>query len=594
VQVVIRPDIKWSDGTQLTIDDVIYTFIDMPMELRAKGCPDAWWQPTVDRIAGFFRLDAYTVEILLDVNTYLGANWIAGNIVIPKHIWQPYIATHTIAEITGDFSGQPEMLIGTGPFLYVENTPSTVLMVRNPLYHSTMPTEPIKFEALSSGSLHGILTEAIVPSTQITPRKIYADYNNVGHARITVPVANLDTQNANGIFLTIELVKPNHSVDIMQENTNLVLTPGQVALESFDLNSLGIGEHAVRVTVEIVNGTFHDWVEANQPAERRQMILGPRTTEQNFTVVGNITTVLSVDPSETHVTGGYGFSVDVRMDNVTDLYAFDVRLYFNTTLLQAVQLDEGSFLRSGGDTYVVKNVINATEGYVRFAETLLSVENGVNGTGTLFSVTFATTVGVIGNCSVTFGNTILSDSQANPIDHAKQDGTVIVSEVQIIEHPVTVNETEYIIQTVSSSTVSTGENFVYDDAEKTLDFNVTGPPGTQGFCDLVIPKELMSGTFAILVNGKPVAYTQTVNATHCFLHFTYNHSTDHIEILLTIRGDLNGDRIVNIVDLVIVALAFDSTPGGLHWNPVADARRDGLINILDIVIVAIAFGEEYS
>jgi len=51
---------------------------------------------------------------------------------------------------------------------------------------------------------------------------------------------------------------------------------------------------------------------------------------------------------------------------------------------------------------------------------------------------------------------------------------------------------------------------------------------------------------------------------------------------------------VNIVDLVIVALAFDSTPGELHWNPVADARRDGLINILDIVIVAIAFGEIYS
>jgi len=596
ITITIRPDVVWSDGHPFDVDDVIYTFVEMPPALRAKGCPDVWWQPTLDQIAGFYKLDDYTVQVLMKVNAMWAMNWVVGNIIVPKHIWQPLIAdpAHTVAYISGDFSGEPAVLVGTGPFLFVENTPNTVLMVRNPLYHSTMPTEPIKFEALSSGSLHGILTEAIVPSTQITPRKIHADYNNVGHARITVPVANLDTQNVNGIFLTIELVKPDQSVDILQENTNLVLTPGQVALESFDLNSLGIGEHTLRVTVEIVNGTFHDWVEANQPSERRQMILGPRTTEQNFTVVGNTTTILSVDPSETHVTNGFGFSLDVKMDNVTDLYAFDVRLYFNTTLLQAVQLNEGPFLRSGGDTFVVKSVINATEGYVRFASTLLSAENGVNGTGMLFSITFATTEGVIGNCSVTFGNTVLSDSQANPIDHAKHDGTVIVSEVQTIEHPVTVNQIEYIIQTVSSSTVSTGENFVYDDAEKTLDFNVTGPQGTQGFCDLVIPKELMSGTFAVLVNGMPVAYIQTENATHCFLHFTYNHSTDHIEIVLTIPGDLNGDRVVDIFDLVIVAVAYDSTPGGLHWNPVADARRDGLIDIFDIVIVAKEFGNKYS
>jgi hypothetical protein len=41
-------------------------------------------------------------------------------------------------------------------------------------------------------------------------------------------------------------------------------------------------------------------------------------------------------------------------------------------------------------------------------------------------------------------------------------------------------------------------------------------------------------------------------------------------------------------------VAYDSTPGGLHWNPVADARRDGLIDIFDIVIVAKEFGNKYS
>jgi hypothetical protein len=289
-----------------------------------------------------------------------------------------------------------------------------------------------------------------------------------------------------------------------------------------------------------------------------------------------------------------GFNLNIDVADVTELYAFDIKLCFNTTLLQAVQLDEGAFLRVGGDTFVVKSEINGTSGYVRFAATLLGAENGVNGTGTLFSVRFETPMGLVGNCSITFANTILSDPQAFPIEHTEQGGTVVVYEIETIEHPVTVNQTEHIIQTVSNSTVSTGEDFVYNDVEKTLAFNVTGPPNTQGFCDVAIPKELMSGTFAVLVNGMPVAYIQTENTTHCFLHFTYNHSTDNIEILLTIPGDLNGDRRVDIFDLVTVAVAYDSTPDSSHWNPVADARRDGLIDIFDIVIVAKEFGKEYS
>src|SRR4030042_1037080 len=138
ITVTIRPDVHWTDGTPLTIDDVIYTFIDMPKALRAKGVPDVWWQSTLDQIAGFFRLDEYTVQVLMQVNAMWAVNWVVGNIVVPKHIWQPYIATHTVHELSGDFSDEPAMLVGTGPFLYIETTPNTVKMIRNPTNYNTM------------------------------------------------------------------------------------------------------------------------------------------------------------------------------------------------------------------------------------------------------------------------------------------------------------------------------------------------------------------------------------------------------------------------------------------------------------------------
>jgi len=51
--------------------------------------------------------------------------------------------------------------------------------------------------------------------------------------------------------------------------------------------------------------------------------------------------------------------------------------------------------------------------------------------------------------------------------------------------------------------------------------------------------------------------------------------------------DINGDGKVNIIDIVIVALAFDSRPGDPKWNPKADLNGDGIVNIIDIVIVAV-------
>jgi len=61
-------------------------------------------------------------------------------------------------------------------------------------------------------------------------------------------------------------------------------------------------------------------------------------------------------------------------------------------------------------------------------------------------------------------------------------------------------------------------------------------------------------------------------------------------VMVTPAPDLNLDGVIDIEDIVIVAIAFESRPGYPDWNPIADINCDGIIDIADIVMVAIFFG----
>ncbi len=54
--------------------------------------------------------------------------------------------------------------------------------------------------------------------------------------------------------------------------------------------------------------------------------------------------------------------------------------------------------------------------------------------------------------------------------------------------------------------------------------------------------------------------------------------------------DFNNDGIIDIFDLVRLALAYGSMPGMPNWDPYVDLNQDGTIDIFDIVVVALRFG----
>jgi ABC-type transport system substrate-binding protein len=278
VTVSMRPDALWSDGIPMTVDDVIYTFIDMPAALRAKGCPDVWWQPTLDQIAGFYKLDEYTVQVLMKVNAVWAVNWIVGNIVVPKHLWEPYIADHTVPEISGDFSGRDTyMLTGTGPFLYVENTPNTVLMIRNPTYYQFWDK---CINMYKNQVVKGIQVTALPPSTQLSPYKIKEDGTGIGHLVISVPVQNMDERHWEDFNKTVHLIYPNGDVVYLGGVTHYWIAPSAFYWEYFTQH-LPKGKYTINVTLTIASGHNYEYWKNKPNAEH---FIGPKSFYKNFSI----------------------------------------------------------------------------------------------------------------------------------------------------------------------------------------------------------------------------------------------------------------------------------------------------------------------
>ena len=120
------------------------------------------------------------------------------------------------------------------------------------------------------------------------------------------------------------------------------------------------------------------------------------------------------------------------------------------------------------------------------------------------------------------------------------------------------NEIPYKITILGNSTIN---GFNFNQSVRQINFNVTGIDGTAGFCNVTLPKNLTDspwkGNWTVTVDGfPPILATETTNATHIFLYFTYYHSSRALTVALEV---------------------IDTTP------PVANAGQDQTVNAGTIV-----------
>ncbi|MBK1811110.1 ABC transporter substrate-binding protein [Clostridium sp. YIM B02505] len=121
----LRKDVKWSDGTKFTADDVVFTYNEM---LKEKNAGWAYSQLIFNgKPVKVTKVDDYTVDFTLPEVSAPGIELLANIFIMPKHIYD--------GETNFENSTKNAKPVGTGPYKLEEyKAGQYVKMVRNDDY----------------------------------------------------------------------------------------------------------------------------------------------------------------------------------------------------------------------------------------------------------------------------------------------------------------------------------------------------------------------------------------------------------------------------------------------------------------------------
>lgn len=138
------------------------------------------------------------------------------------------------------------------------------------------------------------------------------------------------------------------------------------------------------------------------------------------------TTTMSVEPqtiTNPSLVPGTTFEINITVNNVTELYGWEFKLYYLRAVLNLTLTKFGPFLETGGTTFTIDKSnqnLNSTHGLVWLADSLLGAPSGVNGSGTIASAKFK--VNQIGSTKLDLTGTKLGTPSGETIAHEANDG----------------------------------------------------------------------------------------------------------------------------------------------------------------------------
>jgi len=305
-------------------------------------------------------------------------------------------------------------------------------------------------------------------------------------------------------------------------------------------------------------------------------------------------TQLSLTPQSSYPIVGESFIVNVTVTDVIDLSAWQIKLAFNPSIINCVEIIvPADNLFAGHDTTGISPKIDNYLGFLTVFNGIWELE-GVNGSGMLCQIKFNASCPGISILSfideMEIEGTYLQNSEFNNIPFEASEGIVqVVGEnFRLYKFNVTQNGTGYDITIYTNSNVT---NFNFSEFSKKITFMVANTSNSTSFCTICIPKALLNGTFTVISNDTALSYTESSNDTYQCLQFKLTCSNLSIQVLTTILGDLNGDRKIDMKDISMAARAFGTVPGDQRWEPRADLNNDVKVDMKDITLIAKNFGK---
>lgn len=119
------------------------------------------------------------------------------------------------------------------------------------------------------------------------------------------------------------------------------------------------------------------------------------------------------------------------------------------------------------------------------------------------------------------GNYLLKAEWAGDADYAETS--------MVINFAVSPSGEENVFSVTSNSTISA---LAFNSTSGELDFTVSGPSNTEGYCNVYVPKALISdaSSLKVLLDGNPIEYTAESAGDSWFVSFIYPHSFHEVAV----------------------------------------------------------------
>lgn len=116
-----------------------------------------------------------------------------------------------------------------------------------------------------------------------------------------------------------------------------------------------------------------------------------------------------------------------------------------------------------------------------------------------------------------------------PMHTSYEEMKTVETGVECDKFDVVQNGQSYQVQVDTNSTLS---NFEFDSNANKISLTVNGPTGTQGMCNITVPKNLMptGHTLEVYIDGKKTDYHLTEDADNYYVCFEYLHSAHIVTI----------------------------------------------------------------
>lgn len=248
--------------------------------------------------------------------------------------------------------------------------------------------------------------------------------------------------------------------------------------------------------------------------------------------------IVSLDPPYSETSVGTSASVDVRSDGAANIYGAQFTVIFDAANLQVVDADPdpGVQITPGScpdPDFVAANAADNTTGSIDYAATQLAPTPPCDG-GVIATIEFM--CGVISDTfPITITESILSDPDGTPITHSVQHG-----QIRCIDNVFTIIG-QAVPQAHSADAI--GVEVCLDGGECVT----TGADGSFSFTALADESHTVTADFEAHLLSQSTGITGSVGDV-----VDIGETTLH-------AGDLNGDGVINILDLVMVGGHFNES-----------------------------------